>query len=267
MEMKFESQSFAKRLKSMLKVDFRRMFTTPLFYTMVGICLAIPILMLVMTTMTEGSVKVDEKTGVETIAEGYDNAWQIIGSASGESSGTSMDMTNMCNINMLYFFAAVFVGLFVTDDFKSGYAKNLFAVRSKKSDYVISKSIACIVCGVSMILAFLIGTILGGAISGLSFDAGTAGTVEIIMCFLSKMFLMSAFVPVYLLMSVVAKQKTWLSLVGSFCIGILFFSMIPVLTPLNSSIMNVVGCLAGGVLFNMGLGTVSNQILKRTSLV
>ena len=267
MEVKFESRSFAKRMKSMLKVDFRRMFTTPLFYIMVGICLAIPILMLVMTTMTEGSVRVDPKTGVETISEGYENAWQIVGSASGEGSGTSMDMTNMCNINLLYFFAAVFVGHFVTNEFKSGYAKNLFAVRSKKSDYVISKSVSCIVCGICMILAFLTGTILGGVISGLSFDAGMAGTGEIIMCFLSKMLLMSAFVPVYLFMSVVAKEKTWLSLVGSFCIGILFFSMIPVLTPLNSGIINIVKCLAGGALFNMGFGAVSNQILKRTSLV
>lgn len=37
----FESNSFGKRLKSMLKVDFRRMFTTPLFYIMVGVCLVI----------------------------------------------------------------------------------------------------------------------------------------------------------------------------------------------------------------------------------
>lgn len=45
------------------------------------------------------------------------------------------------NINMLYFFVAVFVCLFVSDDFRSGYAKNLFTVRSKKSDYVISKTL------------------------------------------------------------------------------------------------------------------------------
>lgn len=267
MKIKFEHNSFNKRLNSMLKVDFRRMFTTRLFYIMVGISLAIPILMLVMTTMTEGSVKVDPNTGVETIAEGYKNAWQIIGSISGEGSGMSMDMTNMCNINLLYFFAAVFVGLFISDDFKSGYAKNLFAIRSKKSDYVISKSIVCIVCGASMVLAFFIGTILGGSISGLSFDAGTAGIDGIIMCIISKMLLMSALVPIYLLMSVIAKQRTWLSMVGSFCISMLFFSMIPALTPLDAGFMNVIMCLAGGVLFSAGLGILSKRILSKTSLV
>ena len=51
MEAKFESQGFGKRLKSMLKVDFRRMFTTPLLYIMLGVSFVIPILVLVMTTM------------------------------------------------------------------------------------------------------------------------------------------------------------------------------------------------------------------------
>lgn len=42
---------------------------------------------------------------------------------------------------------------------------------------------------------------------------------------------------------------------------------VPMLTPLNATIMNVVLCLAGGVLFSVGLGAVSNLILKKTSLV
>lgn len=266
-ENKFESQGFGKRLKSMLKVDFRRMFTMPLFYIMVGVCLVIPILILVMTTMMDGSVSVDPQTGVETTVEGFKNTWQIIGTISGEGSAMNMDMTSMCNINLLYFFAAVFVCLFVSEDFKSGYAKNLFAVRAKKGDYVISKSLAGFVCGACMVLAFFAGAVLGGAISGLPFDVGVAGTGGIVMCLLSKMLLMAAFVPIYLLVSVAAKQKTWLSMVGSFCVSMLFFMMIPMLTPLNSGIGNVAGCLAGGVLFSIGLGAVSNQVLKKTSLV
>lgn len=34
---KFKHNSFGKRLRSMVKVDSRRMFTTPLFYIMVGV--------------------------------------------------------------------------------------------------------------------------------------------------------------------------------------------------------------------------------------
>ena len=102
----------------------------------------------------------------------------------------SMDMTGMCNINLLYFFAAVLVCLFVTEDFKSGYVKNLFAVRSRKTDYVISKTLLCFIGGACMLLAFVIGAMLGGAISGLHFDVGRAGTDGIAMCLLAKVFLM-----------------------------------------------------------------------------
>lgn len=266
-QIKFEPQSFGKRLKNMLKVDFRRMFTMPLFYIMTGICLVIPILILVMTTMLDGSVTVDPNTGVETVVEGFQNTWQIIGTVSGESAAMSMGMTSMCNINLLYFFAAVFVCLFVSEDFKSGYAKNLFSVRAKKGDYVISKSLAGFVCGACMVLAFFIGAMLGGAISGLPFDAGSAGVGGIVMCLISKMLLMAVFVPIYLLMGVAAKQKTWLSMVGSFAVSMLFFMMIPMLAPLDSGIGNVIGCLAGGALFGVGFGAVSNQVLKKTSLV
>lgn len=251
----------------MLAVDFRRMFTMPLIYIMVGCCLVMPILILVMTTMMDGSVSVNPQTGVETIVEGFDSTWQIIGTLSGASSAMSMDMTAMCNINLLYFFVAVLVCLFVGDDFRSGYAKNLFTVRAKKTDYVISKTLVCFVGGALMILAFFVGTMLGGAIAGLPFDLGTATMGNVIMCVLSKMLLIAAFVPIYLLWSVVGKQKLWMSLVGSFCVSMLFFMMVPMLTPLDSTMVNVLGCLLGGALFSAGFGALSNTVLKKTSLV
>ncbi|MDE6209232.1 MAG: ABC transporter permease [Lachnospiraceae bacterium] len=266
-EMKFEHNSFGKRLKSMLKVDFRRMFTMRLFYIIAGVCLVIPILILVMTTMMDGMVSVNPQTGVETVMEGFENTWQIIGTVSSEYDPMSMDMTSMCNINLLYFFLAVLVCLFVSEDFRSGYAKNLFTVRAKKADYVISKTLICFVGGAFMILAFFIGTMLGGAISGLPFDTGVAGIGGIVMCMLSKLLLIAVFVPIYLAVSVAAKQKTWLSMVGSFCVSMLLFMMIPAITPLDSTIMNVVMCLAGGILFSVGLGAISNLILKKSSLV
>ena len=176
-------------------------------------------------------------------------------------------MLSMCNINMLYFFVAVLVGLFVTEDFKSGYAKNIFAIRPKKAGYVISKTVVGFVGGTLMLLAFFVGTMLGGAISGLSFDLGVANVGSVIMCMVSKILVVAVFVPIYVLMSVIAKQRTWLSIVGSLCVGMLLFMMIPMLTPLDSGIMNVVLCLAGGGMFSVGLGAISNQVLKKTSLV
>lgn len=265
--LRFAHNSFGKRLKSMLAVDARRMFTTPFFYILLGVCLVMPVLILVMTTMMDGSVTVDPQTGAETVIEGFRNTWQAIGTASTESTGMSMDMIGMCNINLLYFFAAVLVCVFATEDFRSGYAKNLFTVRAKKSDYVISKSLVCFAGCVLLLLAFFVGTVLGGAIAGLPFDLGAAGVQGLVLCMLSKALLMGVFVPIYLLWSVVGKQKLWLSLVGSFCTGMLLFMMIPMLTPLDAAVSNVLVCLVGGVLFSVGFGAASNVVLRKTSLV
>ncbi|MGN0801412.1 MAG: ABC transporter permease, partial [Candidatus Faecivicinus sp.] len=218
------NKSLAKRTRRMLKVDFRRMFTMPFVYILIGICVAMPILILVMTTMMDGSVRIDPQTGVETVVEGFDNVWQIIGTVSGEG-GMGMSMTGMCNINMLCFLVAVLVGIFVTEDFKSGYAKNIFAIRAKKGDYVASKTLVCIVCGMLMFLGFFAGAMVGGAIAGLPFNLGSASVPGVVMCMLSKLLLVAVMVPIDLLWSVVGRQRTWVSLVGSLCTSMLFFMM------------------------------------------
>lgn len=267
METKFTHNSFGKRLKSMLAVDMRRMFTTRFFYIMTGCCLVMPILILVMTTMVGGGTSVNPQAGAETAMASFENTWQIIGTVSGQSNAMAMDMTAMCNINLLYFLLAVLVCLFVADDFRSGYAKNLFTVRAKKSDYVISKTLVCLIGGACMILAFFVGAVLGGAIAGLSFDTGVAGIGGIVMCLITKLLMVAVFVPIYLALGVAAKQRAWLSILCSFVIGMFLFMVIPMMTPLNATVMHVILCLAGGAMFCTGLGAVSNIVLKKTSLV
>lgn len=94
------TNGFHKRLKSMLAVDFRRMFTMPLLYIMVGISAVIPILVLVMTTTM--SATADPATGIGTEVAAFTNVWQAIASVSGEDTA-AMSLTSMCNINLLYF--------------------------------------------------------------------------------------------------------------------------------------------------------------------
>jgi len=262
-----------KKLKSMLKVDFRRMFTTPLFYIVTGICFVVPILILVMTTMMDGSVSVNPQTGKETVMESFDSAWQIIGNVSEEptenetTSAMEVDMLAMCNINLLYFGISALVCLFTSADFRSGYAKNLFTVRAKKADYVISKTVVCSVCGMITVLAFFAGTLLGGAIAGLPFEMVGFNAGNLMMCILAKMLLIWIFVPIYLLMSVIAKQKAWLSILLSLMVGMFLFMMIPMLSPLNATALNVLLCVVGGIVIGTGFGAISNQVLKKTSLV
>ncbi|MBR3760264.1 MAG: ABC transporter permease [Ruminococcus sp.] len=272
MNIKFERYTFGKRMKSMLKVDFRRMFTAKLFYIMLGISFVVPILILVMTTMMDGSVSVNPQTGEETVMEAFDSTWQIIGTVNSKAASTdttaiSMDMMIMCNINLLYFGLAALVCIFTSADFRSGYAKNLFTVRAKKTDYVISKTLTCTLGGGLLILGFFIGTMLGGAIAGLPFEMVGFNADNLMMCLLAKMLLIAVFVPIYLLMSVIAKQKLWLSLLLSLMTGMFLFMMIPMLSPLNATGMNVLLCVVGGIVIGTGLGAISNQVLKKTSLV
>lgn len=266
MDKRFPQNTVGKRIGSMLAVDFRRMFTTPRFYIILGICFVIPVLILVMTTMMDSSVSVDPNTGTETVMKAYDSAWQIIGSvSSGESS--SMDMTSMLNIDMLYFAVAVLVSMFVSDDFRSGYAKNLFTVRAKKTDYVFSKLVICSIGAELMLLAYLAGTMIGGAVAGLPFTMIGFTPHNLIMSMWSKIMLAPIFVSVYLCMSVIGKQKLWLSMLLSFMVGMFLFNIAPIAAPINATLINVLLCILGSILFGIVLGVASNSVLKKTSLV
>lgn len=263
---KFDAFGFGKRTRSMLKVDFRRMFKSRLFYIIIACALIMPILMTVMMAMMDGSVSVDPQTGVESVIVGPENTWQNIGTLPGEPLGGD-EIFMMCNINMAFMGVAVFVCLFISDDFRSGYAKNLFTVRAKKSDYVISKTLSGFVCGALMLIAYFLGSVLGGAISGLSFDLLGLSAANLVMCMLAKILLMLVFVSIFVLISVAAKQRAWLSICGSLGGGMLLFMMVSMITPLSSTVINVVLCLAGGAMFAFGLGAISNAVLKKTSLV
>jgi len=264
--MKFEKISFAGRIKSMLKVDFRRMFKSKLFYILIACALVLPIIMTVMMSMMDGQESVNQQTGEITIMEGPENTWQNIGTLPGEPLGGD-EIFMMCNINMAFMGVAVFVCLFISDDFRSGYAKNLFTVRSKRGEYVMSKTVSGFICGAFMLIAYYIGSMLGGAISGLSFDLHGLNAGNIAMCMLAKVFLMLVFVSIFTLISIAAKQKAWLAICGSLGGGMLLFMMVSMITPLGSTFINVILCLAGGTLFAVGLGAASKAVLKKTSLV
>ena len=261
----------------MLNVDFKRLFVSPFFYIFIGICFVVPILILVMTTMMDGTVSVNPQTGLPgEPMQGFDYVWQILGSvsssganASDPSAGMSMsmDLTTMCNINMLFFGISVLTCVFISDDFKSGYVKNLFTVRPLKSDYVISKNLVCCFGSACAFIAFFIGAVIGGAISDLPFGTDGITALNVVFCMLSKICLIPLFIGIFSLMGVIAKQKTWLSICLSLGVGMLLFMTIPLLTPLNASIVHVVGCLIGSVVFAFGLGCISNAVLKKTSLI
>lgn len=264
-KVEFTNKGFKKQILTMLSVDIYRMFTTKFFYIMLGISLFVPVLILVMTTMMDGQVSVDPQTGVETVIEGFDYVWQIFGTVSG--APMAMDLTGMCNINMMYFAVAVLVCIFVSGDFRSGYAKNIFSVRAERADYVISKTLVCFLGGAAMILAFIIGSLIGGAVASVSFEMVGFGAGELVFSLLAKLLIPLIFVPIFLLASVIGKDKAWLSICISLGIGMLLFMMVPALAPLDATVINPIICLVAGLAVATGLGAISRAVLNKTALV
>lgn len=263
----FEKPGFKNKLVSMLRVDIRRMVKSRAFYILLACALLVPVLMTVMMSMMDGSVSVNPQTGKETVIHGPESTWQSIGTLPGGEAMGGMDVMAMCNINMMFMAVAVFVCLFISEDFTSGYAKNLFTVRAAKSDYVISKTVCGFITGALMLVLYFIGALIGGAVSSLSFNLCGLSPMNILWCMLAKLMLMLVFVPIFVCVSVAAKSKAWLSICASLGGGMLLFMTVGMITPLSSTPINVLLCLVGGLAFSFGLGAVSNAVLKRTSLV
>lgn len=235
----------------MFAVDVRRMLTGKLFYIMIAGSFVLPILVIVMTTMAGGG-------------DMFTSAWQAIGSTDG---GMSMDLTTMCNINMIYFLAAVFACLFTADDFRSGACKNIFAVREKKTDYVFSKIAVSFITGSLMLLAYFAGAMLAGRFVGLSFAMESFTVWNLLLCMISKLLLMAIFAAIYVLMGTVAKRRSWMSLLLSFMVGMFMFMVIPMMTPLTAGMINMVMCLAGAVIFTAALGKAAGTVLQQTDIL
>lgn len=264
-------KGFSKRLKSMIKTDVKRMSVSGFFYILLVISFVVPILILVMTTMMDGSVSIDQN-GNQTVMQGFSCVWQIFGAlpngaGTENPSAASMDLVSMCNINLMFFAILVLVCIFVTDDFKSGFAKNLFAVRSKNTEYVVSKNIICFLGGACMLVLFFLGSLIGGKVLGLSFAFEGFNALNLLCCMLAKIMLVPVFSSIFVLMSVIAKQKRWLAICLSLGMGMLLFMMIPSLTPLNATAVNVCLCLLGSIMFSFGLGAISKLVLDKTNVV
>ena len=249
-----KSKQFFNRLMPMIKLDFYRLLHTPIFYIMVLIAALIPALVM---TMMGGSELADAQT--------YTNVWQVFEGISGETAGL-MDFANMANVNMVYIFAAILLSIFVSHDYSSGFVKNIFTVHAKKSDYIVSKSISGVFGGVCMILSYFLVTVIVGAITGKSFDLGAAGIGGLFMCLFSKIALMGLFVPLYLTMAVLFKQKLWMTIITSFAVGILFYPVASMAVPLNSSFITLIMCIVASAIAFIGIGAVSSLILNKRDL-
>ena len=255
---RFESPTFGSRVKSMLKLDFYRLFHTPLFYIMLLIAAIIPAMVLSMsgmeTTLPDGTVQ----TGIE-----FTNTWQMIESTSGSAvADNPLDFGGFANINMLFIFAGLLMSIFVAHDYSSGFVKNIFTVHSKKTDYVISKTAVGLFGGVGMIVTYIFGAVIAGLLTGKAFDVNVSG---LILCLISKVFLMGVFCSLFLGISVFFRNKLWLTIVFTFLFGMMLYPAASVATLSSTAITTLIALIAG-IIGAIALGIVSSLILRKRDL-
>jgi len=262
----FESPVFGNRVKSMLKLDFYRLFHTPAFYIFLIISAIIPAMVLGMSGMDTtgaGAGNTAYAPVSSAPAPEFTNAWQLIESTGGSAASSPLDFGGYANINMLFIFAGLLMAIFVAHDYSSGFVKNIFTVHSKKLDYVISKSAVGIFGGAGMIVAYVCGTVLAGLLTGKAFDVNMSGLV---LCLISKTFLMGAFCSLFLVIAVFFRNKLWMTIVFTFLFGMMFYPAASVAT-LSSTAITMLLALLAGAAGAAAFGAVSSLFLKKRDLV
>ena len=220
-DLKFESPSFIKRLKSMLGVDFYRLFHTPMFY----IFLAIAALIL-------GTTGMGSADGL--VAPLYTNTWNVI--AANTPLYVVNSIADYANMNMVFIFGGIMVSIFIGHDYRSGYVKQLFTTHAKKKDYMLSKTITCAFAISCMCLTYLLGTVAAGLLVGASFEVNV---FSLIIAIVSKMIMSLGWASLYTFINVVLRRYFGVSIGLSFFFGtgILIIGAAAIFG--NSSILNI----------------------------
>ncbi len=244
-----ESKNIFLRVKSMLKLDFYRLFHTPALYIMLVIAAIIPALLLTMPGEGESTSSIS-------------NVWMLVESL-GTSQANPMDFAGYANINMVFIFAGLLMAIFISHDYSSGFVKNIFTVHSKKYDYVISKSIVGMTSGIAMIITYILGTIISGLIMGVSFKVGILGLVS---CLLSKALLMAIFSSLFVAIAVFFKQKLWITIVFTFLFGMMLYPLGSIAN-LSANFSTVLIALVLGAIGAILIGSISSLILNKRDLL
>ena len=205
-EIKFESPSFAQRIKGMLGVDFYRLFNTPLFYIFLAIAAIIPAMVSAMTMMPDQNGNTMEPL--------YSNVWQII--AATKSLYVIETIADYANMNMVFIFGGIMVSIFIGHDYKSGYVKQLFTTHAKKQDYMISKSLVCAFAMACMCISYLIGGTVGGLLSGYE---TTVNAGSLLIAIFGKIIMSLGWASLYTFLNVIFRRYFGVSIASSFFFG------------------------------------------------
>ena len=205
-ELKFESPSFAKRIKSMLGVDFYRLFHTPMFYIFLAIAAIIPAMVSAMTMMPDQNGNTMEPL--------YSNVWQIM--AASEPLYVIRTISDYANMNMVFIFGGIMVSIFIGHDYKSGYVKQLFTTHAKKQDYMISKTLVCAFAMACMCVTYLIGGVAGGMFAGYDWNVNVG---SLVIAILGKIVMSLGWASLFTFLNIIFRRYFGISVASSFFFG------------------------------------------------
>ena len=266
--LKFDTPSFGKRIKGMLSVDFYRLFHTPLFYIFLAIAAIIPA-MIIGTTGMEGS-----QTGAL-----FTNVWQAI--AVEKPLYVIENIGQYANMNMVFIFGGIMVSIFIGHDYKSGYVKQLFTTHAKKQDYMMSKSLTCAFAMACMCITYLVGTILAGALVGLSFSVNFG---SLVCALLGKLIMSLGWASLYVFLNIIFRKHFWISIASSFFFGTgiliigaaaifgnsailnIFLYGSSVFACLSSNFLSVIICLIVSVCWSVIYNMLGTHILNKSDV-
>jgi hypothetical protein len=223
-QLKFESPSFGKRIKGMLGVDFYRLFHTPLFYIFLIIAAVIPAMIL----GTSGMDTTEAATSIFT------NTWQMI--AAETPLYVVSGIGEYANMNMVFIFGGIMVSIFIGNDYRSSYVKQLFTTHAKKEDYMISKTLSCAFAMACMCITYLLGTVFAGMLVGASMEVNIG---SLVLAILGKIVMSLGWASLYTFLNVIFRRHSGISIVSSFFFGtgILIIGAAAVLG--NTPILNI----------------------------
>lgn len=206
-ELKFKNPSFFERLRSMLGVDFYRLFHTPLFYIFLAIAAIIPAMIL-------GTGGMENPQTGEVSAQLYTNVWHIIAAES--PLYVINNIGEYANMNMVFIFGGIMVSIFIGHDYKSGYVKQLFTTHAKKQDYMMSKTISCAFAMACMCVTYLLGAVTAGLLTGLDM---TVNVGSLLIAILGKMVMSLGWASLYTFLNVIFRRYFGISVASSFFFG------------------------------------------------
>lgn len=268
-ELRFDAPSFGKRLKSMLGVDFYRLFHTPMYYIFLAIAAIIPAMIL-------GTMGMENpQTGAVT-APLYTNVWQIV--AADSPLYVVSDIAEYANMNMVFIFGGIMVSIFIGHDYKSGYVKQLFTTHAKKQDYMMSKSITCAFAMACMCVTYLIGAVAAGLLTGISFEVNAG---SLLCAVLGKMVMSLGWASLYTFLNIIFRKYFGVSIASSFFFGTgiviigaaailgnnsilnIFLYGSSVYACLSSNLLTVLVCLVCSLVWTVIYNAVGTRILSK----